>query len=140
MVLVNKIRVLRNDDWSVSKVRWLFMKAYKKMDKLLTRMIRDHNDYEEMMPHQLFAKIQQHELEEAPTKTRDSNSLVANEPNSLKKAYMGNEELKAHKCKKVIESSSDGKSSSDDVHEEVAMFIKSFNKFVKGGNRFQATS
>ena len=65
------------------------------MDNLLTRMIRDRNDYEEMMPHQLFAKIQQHELEEAPTKTRDSNSLDANEPNSFKKAYMGKEELKA---------------------------------------------
>jgi hypothetical protein len=114
-----------------------FMKAYKKKDNLHARMIRDRNYYEEMMPHQLFAKIQQHELEEAPTKTRDSNALVANEPDSFKKASMGKEELKAHKCKKVIESSSDGKSSRDDVHEEVAMFIKSFNKFVKGGNRFQ---
>jgi hypothetical protein len=35
-------------------------------------MIRDHDDYEGMTPLQLFAKIQQHELEEAPTKARDT--------------------------------------------------------------------
>jgi hypothetical protein len=69
MVLVNKIRVLGSEDWSDSKVTRLFMRAYKEKDKSLARMIRDCDDYEEMMPHQLFAKIQQHESEEAPIKT-----------------------------------------------------------------------
>jgi hypothetical protein len=44
----------------------------KKKNKSTARMIRDHDDYEEMTPHQLFAKIQQHKLEEAPTKARDT--------------------------------------------------------------------
>jgi hypothetical protein len=48
-------------------------------------MIRDHDDYEEMTPHQLFAKIQQHESEEAPTKIRESHALVANEQESSKR-------------------------------------------------------
>ena len=78
MVLVNKIRVLGSEYWNDSKVTRLFMRAYKEKDKSLARMIRDRDDYEEMTPHQLFAKIQQHESEEAPTKTRDSHSLVAN--------------------------------------------------------------
>jgi hypothetical protein len=47
------------------------MRAYKEKDKSLARMIRDCDDYEEMIHHQLFAKIQQHESKEAPTKTRD---------------------------------------------------------------------
>jgi hypothetical protein len=55
MVLVNKIRVLGSDDWSDSKVTRLFMRAYKEKDTRLTRMIKDHDDYEEMTPHQLFA-------------------------------------------------------------------------------------
>jgi hypothetical protein len=55
MVLVNKIRVLGSDDWSDSKVTRLFMRAYKEKDRRLARMIRDHDDYEEMTPHQLFA-------------------------------------------------------------------------------------
>jgi hypothetical protein len=79
MVLVNKIRVLESEDWSDSKVTRLFMRAYKEKDKSLARMIRDRDDYEEMMPHQLFAKIQQHESEEAPIKTRDSHALISNE-------------------------------------------------------------
>jgi hypothetical protein len=57
MVLVNKIGVLGSEDWSDSKVTRLFMRAYKEKDKSLARMIRDRDDYEEMTPHQLFAKI-----------------------------------------------------------------------------------
>jgi hypothetical protein len=79
MALVNKIRVLGSEDWSDSKVTRLFMRAYKEKDKSLARMIRDRDDYEEMTPHQLFAKIQQHESEEAPIKTRDSHALISNE-------------------------------------------------------------
>jgi hypothetical protein len=49
-------------------------------------MIRDCDDYEEMTHHQLFAKIQQHESEEAPIKTRDSHALISNEQDSFKKS------------------------------------------------------
>jgi hypothetical protein len=76
MVLVKKIRVLGSEDWSDTKVTRLFMRAYKEKDKSLARMIRDHDDYEEMIPHQLFAKIQQHESKEAPIKTRDTHALI----------------------------------------------------------------
>ena len=90
MVLVNKIRVLGSDEWSDSKVTRLFMRAYKEKDKGLARMIRDRDDYEAMTPHQLFAKIQQHESEEAPTNTitRDSNALIANDHSHSKKASL----------------------------------------------------
>jgi hypothetical protein len=98
MVLVNKIRVLGSEYWSDSKVTRLFMGAYKEKEKSLARMIRDHDDYEEMTPHQLFAKIQQHESEEAPTKTMDSHALVANEQESSKKSSMD----KDHKSKKIV--------------------------------------
>jgi hypothetical protein len=70
-------------------------------------MIRDRDDYEEMTPRQLFAKIQ-HESEEAPIKTRDSHALISNEHDFFKKSG-------DHKAKKVVETSSD---------EDTAMFIK----------------
>ena len=108
MVLVNKIRVLGSEDWSDSKVTRLFMRAYKEKDKSLARMIRDSDDYEEMTPHQLFAKIQQHESEEAPIKTRDTHALISNEQDSSKKN-------KDHKTKKVVKTSSDEDSSSDEL-------------------------
>jgi hypothetical protein len=54
--------------------------------------------------------------------------LVANEQDLFKKASLGKEETKAHKCKKVTKSSSDG---------NAAMFIKSFKKFVRGRDIFQ---
>jgi hypothetical protein len=110
MVLVNKIRVLGSEDWSDSKVTRIFRRACKEKDKSLARMIRDRDDYKEMTPHQLFAKIQRHESEEAPTNTRDSHALVANEQESSKKSSMG----KDHKSKKIFESSSDNESSSDE--------------------------
>jgi hypothetical protein len=127
MVLVNKIRVLVSEDWSDSKVTRLFMRAYKEKDKSLARMIRDREDYEEMTPHQLFAKIQQHESEEAPIKTRDTHALISNEQDSPKKN-------KDHKAKKVVETSSDEDSSSD---EDTTMFIKTFKKFVRKNDKFQ---
>jgi hypothetical protein len=111
MVLVNKIRVLESEDWSDSKITRLFMRAYKEKDKSLARMIRDLDNYEEMTVHQLFAKIQQHDYEEAPTKTRDSHALVANDQDNTKK-------VKDSKSKKVVEDSSNDDSSSD---EDTAM-------------------
>jgi hypothetical protein len=127
MVLVNKIRVLGSEDWSDSNVTRLFMRAYKEKDKSLARMIRDRNDYEEMTPHQLFAKIQQHESEEAPIKTRDTHALISNEQDSSKKN-------KDHKAKKVVETSSDEDSSSD---EDTTMFIKTFKKFVRKNDKYK---
>jgi hypothetical protein len=97
------------------------MRAYTEKDKSIARMIRDHGDYEEMTPHQLFAKIQQHESEEAPIKTRDTHALISNEQDFSKKN-------KYHKTKKVVETSSD---------EDTAMFIKTFKKFVRKNDKYQ---
>jgi hypothetical protein len=79
------------------------MRAYKEKDKSLARMIWDRDDFEEMTPHKLFAKIQEHEYEEAPIKTRDSHALISNEQDSSKKS-------KDHKSKKVVETSSEEES------------------------------
>jgi hypothetical protein len=103
------------------------MRAYKEKDKSLAKMIRDRDDYEEMTVHQLFAKIQQHDSEEAPTKTRDSHALVANDQDSTKK-------VKDSKSKKVVEDSSDVDNSSD---EDTTMFIKTFKKFVRKNDKFR---
>jgi hypothetical protein len=103
------------------------MRAYKEKDKSLARMIRDRDDYEEMTPHQLFAKIQQHESEEVLIKTRDTHALISNEQDTPKKN-------KDHKAKKVVETSSDEDSSSD---EDTAMFIKTFKKFMRKNDKFQ---
>jgi hypothetical protein len=119
--------VLGSEDWSDSKVTRLFMRAYKEKDKSLARMIRECDDYEEMTPHHLFAKIQQHESEEAPIKTRDTHALISSEQDSSKKN-------KDHKTKKVVETSSDEDSSSD---EDTTMFIKTFKKFVRKNDKYQ---
>jgi hypothetical protein len=93
-------------------------------------MIREHDNYKEMTPQQLFAKIQQHESEEAPTKTRDTHALFINDQDSSKKGSMS----KDHKSKKVVERSSKEESSSD---EDTTMFIKTFKKFVRKNDKFQ---
>jgi hypothetical protein len=129
MVLVNKIRILGSEDWSDSKVIRLFKRAYKEKDRSLVKMIRYRNDYEEMTPHQLFAKIQQHEAEEAPTKARDTHALVVNDQNSSK-----GQVSKDHKCKKVVESSREDESSSN---EDTTMCIKTSKKFGTKNDKYQ---
>jgi hypothetical protein len=91
-------------------------------------MIRDRDDYEEMTHHQLFAKIQQHKAEEAPTKARNMHVLVVNDQNSSNKSQVS----KDHKCKKVVESSSEDESSSD---EDTTLFIKTFKKFFRKNDK-----
>jgi hypothetical protein len=130
MVLVNKIRVLGSEYWSDAKVTRLFMRVYKEKDKSLARMIRDRDDYDGMTPHQLFAKIKQHEAEETPTKARDTHALVVNDQNSSKKSQVS----KDHNCKKVVEISSEDESSSD---EDTTMLIKTFKKFVRKNDKYQ---
>jgi hypothetical protein len=83
-----------------------------------------------MAPHQLFAKIQLHESEEAPTKSRDTHALVVNDQDSSKNGSI----CKDHKCKKVVESSSELESSSD---EDMPMSIKTFKKFVRRNDKYQ---
>jgi hypothetical protein len=74
------------------------MRACKEKDMGLVRMIRDRDDYKEMTPHQLFSRIQQHESKEAPTKAWESNALVANEQESMKKSSSS----KDHNTKKSL--------------------------------------
>jgi hypothetical protein len=53
--------------------------------------------------------------------------LISNEQDSFKK-------IKGHKSKKVVETSSDEESSSD---EDTSMFIKTFKKFVRKNDKYQ---
>jgi hypothetical protein len=93
-------------------------------------LTNNRDDYEETTTHQLFAKIQQHESKEATTKIRDSHALVVNEQDSSKKGSMN----KDHKSKKVVKSSIDDESSSD---EDSVMFIKTFKNFVRKNEKYQ---
>jgi hypothetical protein len=134
MVKVNKIRSLGSEDWNDNKVTRLFLRAYQVKDKALARMIRDRDDYELMKPHQLLAKLKQHEIaDDAATKTasRVSNAMVSHEEGTGKGVA-----LQANKEKMIEESSSEEESSSDEDVQHVAMFMKSFNKLLKGNKRF----
>src|SRR5579859_5671735 len=134
MVKVNKIRSLGSEDWNDNKVTRLFLRAYQVKDKALARMIRDRDDYEMMKPHQLLAKLKQHEIEDdAATKTasRVSNAMVSHGEGTGKGVA-----LQANKEKMIEESSSVEESSSGEENQNIAMFIKSFKKIFKGNKRF----
>ena len=116
----------------------------------LAQMIRDCDDYDEMKPHTLLGKLQQHEMaDQAAIKAaeRVPNAMVPNvggarkgvalqatnedENNNQAKARSS----KASKSKKiVVESSSSEEDNSNDENRNVAMFIKSFKKIMRGGN------
>jgi hypothetical protein len=134
MVKINKIRSLGSDDWNDNKVTRLFLRAYQIKDKDLARMIRDRDDYELMKPHQLLAKLKQHEIaDEAATKTasRVSNAMVPHGEGAGKGIA-----LQANKVKMVEESSCEEESSSEDEESQnVAILMKGLCKLFKSNKR-----
>src|SRR5438105_8806577 len=62
MVIINKMRALGCEDCDDHKVTRRFLRAYQVKNMGLAQMIRDRNDYDEMKPHTLLGKLQQHEM------------------------------------------------------------------------------
>src|SRR5438128_5297172 len=62
MVIVNKMRALGCEDWDYHKVTRRFLRAYQVKNMGLTQMIRDRDDYDELKPHTILGKLQQHEM------------------------------------------------------------------------------
>ena len=105
-----------------------------KTDFGMARMIRDRDDYEDMTPHQLFAKLNANEMVESRKRLsgHEQNALVAQASTFTKevalKAVKEDSQIKsrASKHKKAVKngSSSDDSSSSDDELEHTAMYMK----------------
>ena len=62
MVIINKMRALGCEDWDDHKVTRRFLREYQVKNMGLAQMIRDCDDYDEMKPHTLLGKLQQHEM------------------------------------------------------------------------------
>ena len=62
MVIINKMRALGCEDWDDHKVTRRFLRAYQVKNMGLAQMIRDRDDYDELTPHTLLRKLQQHEM------------------------------------------------------------------------------
>src|SRR5437016_13110866 len=87
MVIINKISALGCEEWDDHKVTRRFLTAYQVKNMGLAQMIRDHDDYDEMKPHTLLGKLQQHEMaDQAAIKAaeRVPNAMVLNVGGSSK--------------------------------------------------------
>src|SRR6266540_3713380 len=81
LVIVNKMRALGCEDWDDHKVTRRFIRAYQVKNMGLAQMIRDRDDYDDMKPHTLLRKLQQHEMaDQAAIKAaeRVPNAMVPN--------------------------------------------------------------
>src|SRR6266508_2003505 len=151
VVIINKIRALGCEEWGNHKVTRWFLRAYQVKNMGLAQMIRDRDDYDEMKPHTLLGKLQQHEMvDQAAIKAaeRVPNTMVPNISGISKEVALqaANEDesnnqaksrsRKASKSKKIIVESSSEEDSSNDENQNVAMFIKSFKKIMRGGNKY----
>src|SRR5438105_2743357 len=119
----------------------------------LAQMIRDHDDYDEMKPHTLLGKLQQHEMvDQAAIKVteRVSNAIIPNVGGASKGVALkatnedeNNNQTKSRSSKAiknkeiVVESSTSQKYSSNDEDQNVVTFIKSFKRIIKGGNKYK---
>ena len=119
---------------------------------VLAQMIRDRDDYDEMKPHILLGKLQQHEMaDQAAIKAaeRVPNAIMPNIVGASKGVALKAKHEDEHnnqvnlrsnnasKSKEVVESSTSEDDSSNDEDQDVAMFIKSFKRIIKGGNKFR---
>src|SRR6266498_2526619 len=80
-VIINKMRALGCEDWDDHKVTRRFLRAYQVKNMGLAQMIRDRDEYDEMKPHTLIGKLQQHEMaDQAAIKAieRVPNAMVPN--------------------------------------------------------------
>ena len=87
MVIINKIRALGCEKWDDHKVTRRFLRAYQVKNMGLAQMIRVRDDYDEMKPHTLLGKLQQHEMaDQAAIKAveRVPNAMVPNVGGSSK--------------------------------------------------------
>ena len=104
-------------------------------------MIRDRDEYEDMTPHQLFAKINSTEVAEARRKSagQDQNASLAHPSTSTKEVAFkavkddGQAKTRSSKHKKAAKGdlSSDDSSSSDDELEHTAMYMKNVRRLVR---------
>ena len=152
MVIINKMRALGCEDWDDHKVTRRFLRAYQVKNMGLAQMIRDRDDYDELTPHTLLGKLQQHEMaDQAAIKAaeRVPNAVMPNivgaskgvalkakhedEHNNQVKSRSNN----ASKSKEVVESSTSEDDSSNDEDQDVAMFIRSFKRIIKGDNNYK---
>ena len=81
MIIINKMRALGCEEWDDHKVARRFLRAYQVKNMVLAQMIRDRDDYDEMKPHILLGKLQQHEMaDQAAIKAaeRVPNAMVPN--------------------------------------------------------------
>src|SRR6266542_4300222 len=153
MITINKMRALGCEDWDDHKVTRWFLRAYQVKNMGLAQMIRDRDDYDEMKPHTLLGKLQQHEMaDQAAIKAaeRVPNAIMPNIGGASKGVALQatNEDennnqtksksSKASKSKEVVvESSTSEEDSSNDEDQNVAMLIKSFKRIMKGGNKYK---
>src|SRR6266540_6657599 len=153
IVIINKMRALGCEEWDDHKVTRWFLRAYQVKNMGLAQMIRDRNDYGDMKPHTLLGKLQQHEMaDQAAIKAaeRVPNAIMPNIIGASKGVVLkatnedeNNNETKSRSSKAskskevVVESSTSEEDSSNDEDQNIAMFIKSFKRIMKGGNKYK---
>src|SRR6266540_3534478 len=153
MIIINKMRALGCEEWDDHKVTRQFLRAYQVKNMGLAQMIRDRDDYDEMKPHTLLGKLQQHEIADQATikvAERVPNTIMPNIIGAIKGVALKatNEDgynnqstsrsNKSSKSKEVVDESSTSEDDSlNDEDQDVAMFIRSFKKIIKGGNKFR---
>jgi hypothetical protein len=144
MVLINDIKSIGSKEFDDDhKVTRRFLRAYQVKNMSLARMIRDRDDYETMSPHTLLGRLLQHERADQAAiaaAERVPNAVVPHDVEGKTVALKATKEIEASKSKgkskKIVEVSSSDESSEDEG-QEMAMFIKTFKKMMRGGNKYK---
>jgi hypothetical protein len=133
--IVNKIKALGGNKWSDKDVVDKILTAYMARDVNLPTLIREKRGFKRFTPADVIGRIEQNltTMKEAKTSqelSRIHEQMEKNNGVALKAS-------KKEKEKAIVESTSSKKKDIDsDSHDDMALFIKRFNKVMKKDGYF----
>jgi hypothetical protein len=141
-LMVNKVKAYESKRWTHKLMAQRLLKAYTVRDTTLVLIIRSDPNHTKMKLEDILGRIINHELllEEARYVKNLSKGIV-----STKKDVVALKASKKSKKKPIhVENSSEEEQDEDDKHEEkeydeeeIALFIKKFNKYISKRRPFK---
>ena len=123
-LLVNEIKGLGNKEMTDSFIVKRMLRAITPRNVTLVTLIRERDDFDTLTPHDVLGRILAHDLMQQESKEVYD---LTNQGSSSKKQNL------ALKAKQEEEESTSGEECGELQDEEMALFVRRFNKFFKKG-------
>jgi hypothetical protein len=127
--LVNKVRVLGSKKWTDRMLTERLMMAYTLMNYNVVILIHQDPAYKKMTSNDVLERIMNHEMN--IQEVNNIKNLYTGVSTSKKQDIALKATNKSKKKKAIIQSPSEEQEEGEEDEDEMDLFIKKFNKFIK---------